>query len=637
MDDRINDILKQRFGMSRLRPHQAKVIGHLLAGHSTLAVLPTGGGKSLCYQLTSQLLPGLTIVVSPLIALMKDQCDALSARGIAAARLDQSVSHRQLARQWAAIEQGETKLLYVAPERFFNERFHAAIRSLTISMLAIDEAHCISQWGHAFRPDYLRLPQCVQQWNIPLTLALTATASKRVIGEISQMLSIDRPHVVVAPLHRKNLQLRRTIVGDASRTDLLHDRLASRSAGATLVYVTRRATAEQVAQELAARGWPAVAYHAGMDDATRDNVLRQFMASTDGIVVATIAFGMGVDKPNVRYVYHYNLSSSIESYSQEIGRAGRDGRTAICESLVVPEDRVALENLAHGDLPTPTAMATLLQRLIHQPDRFHIAPGKLAWEVNLRPSTLATMMISLHRLGHIAVLPVRYDTYRVQPQIPLTSMIAKSDAHWRGRVEMVIAALTKSRRDYRINLIAAINATGTNRETWIDTLEHLANRGWIELTVGDAMAGYQWLERPASWKRLATKLQNEMRKPIAAVGDRLDALLGLMTTNDCMAAELSRHFGGRNRIACGVCSPCSGETVGDVRPSVATGIGTSARSVLDSVIATHPDLFEEPIDRAKFLCGLSTPRFMQSRLQSHPGFGTCDEVPFQTVLRDVTA
>ncbi|MEM6979904.1 MAG: RecQ family ATP-dependent DNA helicase, partial [Planctomycetota bacterium] len=604
-DHKLDRSLLQRFGIDRLRPAQARVIDQLLAGHRTLAVLPTGGGKSLCYQWTSQRLDGITIVVSPLIALMKDQCDALRSRGIAAARLDGTVSHDQWADQWRSIHSGETKLLYVSPERFFNERFDQVLNALPIAMLAIDEAHCMSQWGHAFRPDYRRLPSVIERWNIPLTLALTATASKQTVRDLRQLLHIEARHVVAAPLRRPNLTLRRTIVGNARRDDCLLNYLHRHDRGATIVYVTRRSTAEQVAAMLSDNGLPADAYHAGLDSQQRDQLANKFRQSKTGIVVATIAFGMGIDKPDIRHVIHYNLPSSVESYSQEIGRAGRDGKPAMANVLLVPQDRVAIDNLAYGDLPSVSAIQKALDRLVGQADHFVISLGKLAWECDLRTHVLASMLVELELRDQIRSRPSRYDVYRVRPRLSFPAIMRKLksvDDH-RQTMMLVLEHLTKSKRDYRINLVQASRSTGRSRAELITALEQLAMQGWIELTPGDLMHVLEWIKRPDSTRRLARTLQARFGKQVEASSRRVDDVLSLLSGDMCLSKALSRHFGGRSGRDCGRCSVCNGEHASDLDTSLPSGIGSSAGQTLLSAKREYPDVLREPLDQARFLCG----------------------------------
>ena len=346
------EILVEKFGLPGFRDGQLAVIERLLAGKNVAAVFPTGGGKSLCYQLPSQMLDGTTVVVSPLIALMKDQCDALEARGIKAARLDSSLSPNEFRDAMKGIREGSIKIVYVSPERFFNERFLATVESLHVSLFAIDEAHCISQWGHNFRPDYLKLAELTKELAAERVLALTATATPEVLSDIQDAFQIDSGDAIRTKFYRDNLKIRSTVVDASSHYSSLVERIGKRPKGSTLVYVTLQKTAEEIAERLTEDGYHATAYHAGLDNDLRAQIQQDFIGSKDQIIVATIAFGMGIDKSNIRYVYHYNAPKSLESYAQEIGRAGRDGKEATCEMLLYPSDRTVLENFTYGDTPS---------------------------------------------------------------------------------------------------------------------------------------------------------------------------------------------------------------------------------------------------------------------------------------------
>jgi ATP-dependent DNA helicase RecQ len=292
------------FGFTRFREGQEKVIRTLLAGKSALAVFPTGSGKSLCYQLTALHLPGLTLVVSPLIALMKDQVDFLKSRNVGAARLDSSVSIEELRQIDAEPSAGRLRLLYVAPERFSNEGFLQKLRHCRISLLVVDEAHCISEWGHNFRPDYLKLAGMSRKLAVERVLALTATATPTVVQDVCREFNISLEAYIHTGFHRPNLFLRARPCPEPERLAVLAGCLQSQPRGPTIVYVTLQQTADDVATALCQRHLPARAYHAGLGTEEREAVQNWFMGSVDGIVAATIAFGMGIDKPDVRYVYH---------------------------------------------------------------------------------------------------------------------------------------------------------------------------------------------------------------------------------------------------------------------------------------------------------------------------------------------
>ncbi|MBB3208584.1 ATP-dependent DNA helicase RecQ [Rhodopirellula rubra] len=646
-------ILRHRFEHDGLLPAQRKVIERVLRGHNVLAVLPTGHGKSLCYQLASQVLPGLTVVVSPLVSLMKDQCDSLAHKSIKAVRIDQSVSPDEFRDAWRSVRSGEAKLLYLAPERFFNERFAAQIGDLPLSMLAIDEAHCMSQWGHHFRPDYLRLPELVERYRIGQTLALTATATPAVVKDIRGAFSIDSKNTIRLSTHRPNLRLHCTPTRTDQRDQILIDRLGgppkkktrrsgtaspsrSKRRNSTLVYVTRRNTADQLADTLRESGFAPLVYHAGLSAAERDDVQREFIESDNSVLIGTIAFGMGVDKANIRRVIHYNPSQSIEAYSQEIGRGGRDGKPCECETLLVAEDQTALRNLAASDLPSDAALSRLIERLIGQPDRFYLALGKLGWEVNLSTPAVATLLIRLQSLGYVRCLPMRYDTYRITPKYTNEKIVQESSPSHRDAVRAILASLAKGRRGFRVNLIVASEQHGIEREKLIEAIEQTAIEGLWNVESADSMHGYEWIKRIKRPKSLVKSLRQHAFDQFENNAQRVGQLMGFLECHRCLAIELAEHFGHRRSRICGRCTVClcQGPFSNQIVPS--DSIGRSALGVLETAIRQYPDLFAEPVDQAKFLCGLSTPFFRRFRLFKNPGYGVCEDVPFQRVLAALT-
>ncbi|MEM8736841.1 MAG: RecQ family ATP-dependent DNA helicase, partial [Planctomycetota bacterium] len=407
----INDaskVLRECFGLTAFREGQEAVISRLLDGKSAAAIFPTGGGKSLCYQLPAILLDGLTVVVSPLLALMREQVDELCARGIAAVRLDSTLTAEENRNVLQDIRSGKAKILYVAPERFFNERFRQFISEIEISMFAIDEAHCISQWGHNFRPDYLKLAKTARELNVGRVLALTATATPSVLDDIRNGFSIATEDAVQTAFYRSNLELRFTLCDAGSRDEILASRIATAPPQPTLVYVSLQKTAEKVAELLQAQEINCRAYHAGLAPEERGEIQDWFMNSDDATVVATIAFGMGIDKSNIRAIYHYNPSKSIENLAQEIGRAGRDGDNAVCETLLVPEDRIVLDNFSYGDTPSLSSLQRFTEFLVGQPNEFFVSYYSLAHEADIRDTVIRTLFTHLELGGLLEATAPRY-------------------------------------------------------------------------------------------------------------------------------------------------------------------------------------------------------------------------------------
>ena len=325
-------VLKRVFGYDSFREGQREIIDAILSGRDALGVMPTGSGKSICYQVPALSLPGCALVVSPLISLMKDQVAALKQAGVAAAYLNSSLTERQMDIALGNLAGGQYKLIYVAPERLLTPRFLSLCRALPISMVAVDEAHCISQWGQDFRPSYLDIPQFIAALpSRPRLCAFTATATHRVRGDIQRLLSLRAPYTLVTGFDRPNLRF--FVERPRERMAALFRLLDDHDGQSGIVYCATRKAVEQVSQALKARGLSATRYHAGLSDAERQKNQEDFSYDRARVMVATNAFGMGIDKADVRFVIHFNMPKDIESYYQEAGRAGRDGEAADCVLL----------------------------------------------------------------------------------------------------------------------------------------------------------------------------------------------------------------------------------------------------------------------------------------------------------------
>jgi ATP-dependent DNA helicase RecQ len=334
----LHPLLKQYFGFTSFRPLQEEIIHDALAGKDVFAVLPTGGGKSLCFQLPALARPGLTVVVSPLIALMKDQVDALQAAGVPATFLNSSLAAGESRPRLRGLHNGEFRLLYVAPERLMLSGFLEDLKRWNVNLFAIDEAHCISEWGHDFRPEYRQLLALRTQFpDVPM-MALTATATERVRGDIVTQLHLREPRCYVASFNRPNLTYR--VSAKSGSYDQILNFTQQRPRESGIIYCQARKTTESLASKLTADGIPAAPYHAGLTAGERTKNQDAFLRDEVRVVCATIAFGMGINKPNVRFVIHYDLPKNIEGYYQETGRAGRDGLPSECLLLFSPGDRV---------------------------------------------------------------------------------------------------------------------------------------------------------------------------------------------------------------------------------------------------------------------------------------------------------
>ncbi len=343
--------LEKYFGFREFREPQGEVISEILNGQDVFVVMPTGGGKSLCYQLPAILRDGVTVVVSPLVALMKDQVDALVARGLSATLINSTISSAEQNQRIRRMREGAFKLVYIAPERFRSRSFLQALGQITIGLFAIDEAHCISQWGHDFRPDYFRLDPCSKKLGHPQVAAFTATATPVVRTDIVKRLGLEKPSIFVAGFARPNL---RFIVTEIEREPEKYNRLREliRRHRTGIVYCATRKRVDLVSEELKSWGIRVVSYHGGIDDAAREEAQNQFTQNDCDVAVATNAFGMGIDRADIRFVVHFEIPGSLEAYYQEAGRAGRDGEPAECELLFNYADTRIQDFFINGSNPS---------------------------------------------------------------------------------------------------------------------------------------------------------------------------------------------------------------------------------------------------------------------------------------------
>ena len=340
----------------------------VLSGRDTVVVLPTGGGKSLCFQVPALVLPGLTVVVSPLISLMKDQVDALTARGLPAAFINSTLTAAQVSDRLARVDRGEIKLLYVAPERFDFGRTAERLRKAGVSLLAIDEAHCISQWGHDFRPSYLRVRKVREALGTPTTIALTATATPEVRRDIVRQLGLENPETIITGFDRPNLHYYVISTKNESEKEIRLVDILRRHEGLAVVYASTRRAVDELTNVLDRARIPAAGYHAGLDDGRRHAVQEAFMTERIRAIVATNAFGMGIDKPNVRLVIHYAMPGTLEAYYQEAGRAGRDGLHSDVFLLHSFPDRFTHEFFIKGSYPERSVVEQVYEALVKNSD-----------------------------------------------------------------------------------------------------------------------------------------------------------------------------------------------------------------------------------------------------------------------------
>ena len=629
-------MLEQYFGYSEFRDGQEAVITRLLAGQSAAAVFPTGGGKSLCYQLPALCLDGLTLVVSPLLALMKDQIDALAERGIKASRLDSTQTLEEYRQVMEDIRKGELRLLYVAPERFNNERFRYSISQIKVCLFAVDEAHCISEWGHNFRPDYLKLVEFARQCNAQRLLALTATATKAVLNDICQQFAIDHDCAVRTGFYRSNLTLSATAVEPKARDKILLDLIQENSAGAAIVYVTLQKTAEQTALFLQSNGVNAKHYHAGMKDGERADAQDWFIKSDNAIVVATIAFGMGIDKSDIRAVYHYNLPKSLENYSQEIGRAGRDGEPSLCHLLACSDDLIPLQNFIYGDTPSRTAMQKFTETLFSYQDDFDLSLYELSQLCDIRPLVLRTLLTRLEIDQYLKGGTPFYANYQFKPLMSSKEILARFDGDRQQFIADIFRQSVKNRVWFQIDLEAATKMLGAPRQRLVAALDYLGEQGMLEVKAAGVRNRYTVLKYPDSTEELARTLSDDAAKREAREIFRLQEVMDWIRLDQCQTSALCERFDEALEKECGHCNYCQTRTPVAVASAPRGDVPPETLNAALALQQSMPGILPTPADITRVLCGISSPAISKAKLTRHELFGACEKIAFATVLEKIS-
>jgi ATP-dependent DNA helicase RecQ len=635
--------LERVFGFQQLRPGQERVVSAVLAGRSAAAIFPTGSGKSLCYQLPALHLPHLTLVVSPLLALMQDQLAFLHGRGISAASIDSAQSREDASAVMARARSGELKILMISVERLKNERFRNFISQVPISLLVIDEAHCISEWGHNFRPDYLKLPDYQRQFNIAQVLLLTATATPPVIADMQKKFAIAADDVVTTGFYRANLNLLVEPVSGADKQRRLEHWLGAKTGQPSIVYVTQQKTAEQVAARLSQRGIAASAYHAGMVHEAREAIQRQFMAGQINCIVATIAFGMGIDKSDIRNVVHFDLPKSIENYSQEIGRAGRDSQPSDCLVLANRDSLNVLENFVYGDTPELDGIRCVLDELLGS-----AAPGNNGngeWELmlnalsdqsNIRQLPLKTLLVQLELRGIITPRYAYFAEYRFKYLLEPEALLTKFEGERRQFVEALINTSQRARTWCTVDFDALYSQHQAERGRVIKALDYFQEKGWVELESKQMTEVYTLLDRDFDPAALSAELHGYFSQQEASEIRRIHAMLDLFASEQCLSQRLADYFGDGNAPQqCGHCSVCRGQIAHLPAPPALPPLAEQdLHSPCGGFVQKYQALKgSQPSAECltRFLCGISVPLFAKLKARKLGGFAALEDYPYAEV------
>ena len=640
MNKDIHNTLKQAFGYDSFRDGQEAVISTVVAGRSAAAIFPTGSGKSLCYQLSALHLPHLTLVVSPLLALMQDQLDFLQSKSIPAASIQSAQSREEASSVMADVKSGTLKILMISVERLKNERFRSFISQVPISLLVVDEAHCISEWGHNFRPDYLKLPRYQQEFSIPQTLLLTATATPTVIKDMSNKFAITAENVINTGFYRPNLHLWIKAISEQEKISRLINWLQRQSEKSTIVYVTLQKTAEDVATALTDQGLNARAYHAGMNSDRREQIQRDFMSEKTLCIVATIAFGMGIDKSNIRNVVHYDLPKSIENYSQEIGRAGRDGKDADCLVLANRDNLNVLENFIYGDTPELTSIQQVLTDIKHSGEQWETVLTTLANQCNIRQLPLRTLLVYLEIQSIIKPLYAYYAEFRFKLLMDEQVLFNTFEGERQLFVQAILNGSNKAKTWWTVDFDAIYQGySGSDsapRNRVITALEYFNDKQYIQLETKQMTDVYAVLDATFDVTAVAKQLHRHFKKKEASEIERIHTMLALFESKQCISQQLARYFGETtpSENGCGHCSVCNGSVAQLPDQSALTPLHELnaheyCQPLINKATALSATASIELMTR--YLCGITSPDLTRFKARSLGHFGRLEKYPYGDV------
>ncbi|KAF7197345.1 ATP-dependent DNA helicase RecQ [Pseudocercospora fuligena] len=646
-----NKILTERFGIPGFRLKQEAAITRVLDGGSSVVVFPTGGGKSLCYQVPALCFKeldrmagvrqghaqsGITLVVSPLLALMKDQVDALKRKGINAASLDSTKSKQEYFEVVEAMRNGTLDILYCAPERLNNEGFVASMMNVKggVRLLAVDEAHCISEWGHAFRPDYLKVARFCKEIGAERFLCLTATATPKVAQDVCNAFDISTDGLFRTSTYRANLKLHAESYQTKKDSYPKLISFLKGHPGPTIIYVTLQKHTEELADRLRKADFNVHHFHAGMKPEEKFKVQDDFMKSKDMIICATIAFGMGIDKSDIRNVIHYDIPRSLEGYSQEIGRAGRDGLESHCMLYLCAEDLHLRESFARSDLPSKRSIQSLMKEVFGlkaSNDPIPVIEASLyaqAKEHDIKITTLGSIYAQLElRFNLLRATTPKYTQYKYLIQ-------ASTDGDRTPVANAIRNAAVKSAKAKwtQLDVEAAARSSGMPRVDIVTKLNEWQDRGLIELQTSQVVNVFRvingvWPPPAAERQRIIDALHHELEVREQQELARMKEVMDLITGESCFAHTLAAHFGDKlpyGKSECGHCTWCQHHIA---IPAVKPPQREWDSKAFFKILEVCPDR-DDPRYLARIAFGIGSPRITAAKLSQSPVFGSMEDHDF---------
>ncbi len=626
------------FGLSEFRPGQREVVDAVAAGDDVMCVMPTGGGKSLCYQLPSLSRQGTTIVVSPLIALMKDQVDGLQKLGIRASLINSSLSAAEQSEVLNEMASGNLSLVYVAPERLRNSRFLDAISNVNINLLAIDEAHCVSEWGHDFRPDYSRLGRFRERYLKDVqTIALTATATPVVRQDISDILRLKSPLVFVTGFARTNLRFTVTHAKSDREKDEELTRYVSSQQGSGIIYAATRKRCEELAQWLPEKTRrPIGAYHAGLEPGQRQRVQDDFMSGKLSAIVATNAFGMGIDKSDIRFVIHYNIPGSLEAYYQEAGRAGRDGKNSECRLMFSYSDRYIQEFFIENRYPQRETVKSVYEFLLtREEDPIELTLEQIREQIGVKEGTeaIGTALTLLAKAGVLRRLDStsNHAIVRIESEAPTLLDFLPKEAKIRRKVMQAIERMVGRQRgeDIYVRLPRLADMANVDRDQLTRTLRELNRLRSFDYIPPFRGRAVHLVQRDLTFEQLEIDFEDLNTRKCAEF-DKLESVIKFARTAGCRQRVILQYFGEADATNCGLCDRCQPNdgSVGRASDiSIASeiqGLDSNAllrgiQVVLSGVTRMHGRFGKNMV--AQMLCGSRNKKLQQWKLHQLSTYG----------------
>ncbi|CAL1695603.1 unnamed protein product [Somion occarium] len=637
------EVLRDTFGFDSFRLSQEEVIRRLLVENENALVLyPTGGGKSLTYQVPALCLEGITLVISPLIALMKDQVDSLVRRGVKAANLDSTQPMDRISWIRGEVLSGSMKILYVAPERLNNENFVNMMRRVKIALLAVDESHCISQWGSSFRPEYLKIARFAEEMDVERVLCLTATATKMVSEDICKNFYISPTEGVFrTPMYRPNLAFQVEVVNNLEeKLDKLIPLLQSRT-GPAIVYVTLQKHAEDVANHLRPHGLEPMVYHAGLPSEERERIQMQFMESENGIVCATIAFGMGIDKANIRQVVHLYMPKTLENYSQEVGRAGRDGLPSQCVMFLCAADIPILEGFARGDTCSKKDIQLWIQEVAMKQSAadgtidFNLYEQAKQYDIRQNVLNLCYAQLELD-YNHLRAVTPFYSVFEINSRTSDGWQKVMSDNSPAAKV--VKQYWTSKTSAHVIDVVQAAKYSKTDRNDLAKKISDWELDGHI--TCKASQVRYRFAlqssnplpKTVAEITQLADLIHERMQGRENEAIEKIRKVIEFAIDDDCLPQSLCEYFDDSEGVPGGMCGKCTFCETGSGVEFNPTAQSTPDPKQIKAILnACH--VRDDPRLLARMAFGITSPRLTAGKWSTyHPLFGSMVAYDFNALV-----